>query len=406
MNSNCVIVGASHAAAQLAVSLRQQGWEGAITVLGNEYSFPYHRPPLSKDYLSGQKKMHEILLRPPAAYQKAQIQLGLGMQVQSIDRSNRHVALDGGQTISYEKLVLTTGAHVRKLPIPGTDLPGVFYLRAVSDVDQIKSYVRAAKSAVIIGGGYIGLETAAILNKLGMKVTVLEAMDRVLQRVTSMEISSFFNRVHTEEGIRIVTQAVAKSIEGDNSVEKVVCSDGREYDADLVIIGIGVIPATELAEDAGLDVNNGITVNEFAQTSDPDILAAGDCTNHYSPIYDRYVRLESVQNATDQAKTAARTLCGKPLPYSSLPWFWSNQYDIKLQIAGLNEGFDKVVIRGDITTGRSFAAFYLLDGIVLAVDAINKPSEFMWGKKLITAKNEVDEAKLADESVPLKDLIG
>jgi len=405
IKQHCIVVGASHAAAQLAIRLRQQGWEGAITVLSDEYFLPYHRPPLSKDYLSGAKDLSDILIRPSAAYHKARVRFGLGMRVAGIDRPNKQILLDDGEFMSYDKLVLTTGAHVRKLPIPGADLPGVFYLRSISDVEQIKGYVGAGKKAVIIGGGYIGLETAAMLKKVGMDVTVLEAMDRVLQRVTTEEISAFYTRVHREEGIDIVTQSQAKSIEGGKKVEKVICADGQEFDADLVIVGIGVIPATELAESAGLEVENGIKVNEFAQTNDPDIFAAGDCTNHYNPIYERRIRLESVQNAVDQATVAAASLCGKPKPYHALPWFWSDQYNIKLQIAGLSEGFDKVVVRGDMVNSRSFAAFYMKGGKILAVDAINKPQEFMWGKKLILGKTKVDEAKLADESIHMKQLL-
>ncbi len=405
IKKNCIVVGASHAAAQLAISLRQQGWEGTITVLSDEYYLPYHRPPLSKDYLSGEKDSSDILIRPPAAYEKARVRFGLGVRVETIDRPNKTVQLAGGESMSYDKLVLATGARVRKLAISGAELPGVYYLRSVSDVEQIKRYVGAGKKAVIIGGGYIGLETAAMLKKIGMDVTVLEAMDRVLQRVTTQEISEFYTRIHYEEGINIVTQAIAKSIEGEKKVEKVICADGQTHEADLVIVGIGVIPATELAESADLAVENGIKVNEFSQTSDPDIFAAGDCTNHYNPIYERHIRLESVQNAVDQASIAAGSICGKPKPYSSLPWFWSDQYDIKLQIAGLSQGFDKVVVRGDIANGRSFAAFYLREGKMLAVDAINKPQEFIWAKKLILAKTEMDVEALADESIHMKTLI-
>lgn len=402
---NCIIVGASHAAAQLVTSLRQQGWEGKITVMGNEYFLPYHRPPLSKAYLSGEKRIDDILIRPPAVYEKAGIRFALGVRVESVDPANHTVTLDDGESISYEKLVLTTGSHVRKLPVPGADLPGVFYLRSISDVEQIRGFVGQGKKAVIIGGGYIGLETAAVLKKLDMDVTILEAMDRVLQRVTTPEISEFYARVHTEEGINIVTNAMASSIEGEKSVQRVVCKDGQSFDADVVIIGIGITPATELAEGAGLEVDNGIVVNEFAQTSDPDIFAAGDCTFHYNPIYDRHIRLESVQNAVDQASVAAAMICGKPKAYNALPWFWSDQFDMKLQIAGLSEGHDKVVVRGDISSGRSFAAFYLKEGRVLAVDAVNKPQEFMMGKRLITGKVEVDQVRLADPDVPMKELL-
>ncbi len=402
---NCIIVGAGHAAAQLVTSLRQQGWEGAISVMGDEYFLPYHRPPLSKDYLSGRKSIDDILIRPPAVYEKARVRFGLGLRVEAINRTDKTVLLDDGESISYQKLVLTTGSHVRKLPVPGTDLPGVFYLRAIRDVEQIKGFIGHGKKAVIIGGGYIGLETAAVLKQLGMHVTVLEAMDRVLQRVTTEEISAFYTRVHMEEGIEIVTNAAVSSIEGGKNVQKAVCGDDQEFAADLIIIGIGISPATELAEAAGLDIDDGILVNEFARTSDPDILAAGDCTKHYNPIYDRHVRLESVQNAVDQATIAAGTICGKPKPYNALPWFWSDQFDIKLQIAGLSTGFDQVVVRGDMANGRSFAAFYLQEGRILAVDAINKPKEFMMGKQLITAKVEVDQAKLTDEAVPMKELL-
>jgi 3-phenylpropionate/trans-cinnamate dioxygenase ferredoxin reductase subunit len=401
----CVIVGGGHAAAQLSVSLCQQGWDGSITVLSDELSLPYHRPPLSKDYLSGEKSLKEILIRPSAVYEKSNVQFNLGVRVESILRDEMNVQLIDGNKIPYDKLVLTTGSRVRKLKIPGSDLAGLCYLRSISDVNQIREFSGSGKKIVIIGGGYIGLEAAAALKKLGMKVTVLEAMDRVLQRITTQEISDFYTRVHNEEGVNIEVNAVAASIEGTGQVEKVICQDGRAFDADLIIAGIGIIPCDELAQQAGLDVDNGILVDEFSQTSDSKILAAGDCTVHYNPIYDRHIRLESVQNAVDQAKVAAATICGSPLAYKALPWFWSDQYDIKLQIAGLSQGYDQVVMRSDINTGRSFAAFYLKQGKLLAVDAINKPKEFMMGRRLIMRGNTVDPAKLADEQLPMKDLI-
>jgi 3-phenylpropionate/trans-cinnamate dioxygenase ferredoxin reductase subunit len=401
----CVIVGGGHAAAQLSVSLCQQGWDGSITVLSDELSLPYHRPPLSKDYLSGEKSLKEILIRPSAVYEKSNVQFNLGVRVESILRDEMNVQLIDGNKIPYDKLVLTTGSRVRKLTIPGSDLAGLCYLRSISDVNQIREFSGSGKKIVIIGGGYIGLEAAAALKKLGMKVTVLEAMDRVLQRITTQEISGFYTRVHNEEGVNIEVNAVAASIEGTGQVEKVICQDGRAFDADLIIAGIGIIPCDELAQQAGLDVDNGILVDQFSQTSDSKILAAGDCTVHYNPIYDRHIRLESVQNAVDQAKVAAATICGSPLAYKALPWFWSDQYDIKLQIAGLSQGYDQVVMRSDINTGRSFAAFYLKQGKLLAVDAINKPKEFMMGRRLIMRGNTVDPAKLADEQLPMKDLI-
>jgi len=401
----CIIVGASHAAAQVAPTLRQQGWEGSIAILGNEYFLPYHRPPLSKDFLSGAKSFDDILIRQPAVYEKSGIQFLLGMTAKGIDRENKQLIINDGDRASYDKLVLTTGARVRKIDLPGSDLRGVFYLRDINDVQQIKGYAGKDKNAVIVGGGYIGLETAASLRKLGMEVTVLEAMPRVLQRVTAPEVSAFYSRVHKEEGINIVTDAQVESIQGEKNAESVVLKNGNSYPADLVVIGVGVIPNTEIAAEAGLEVDNGVVVDEFARTSDHDILAAGDCTSHYNPIYVRQIRLESVQNALDQATIAALTMCGKPKAYSALPWFWSDQFDLKLQIAGLSQDYTDVIIRGDLEGSRSFAAFYMKDDRILAVDAINRPQEFMLGKRLITEKVQVDADNLRDDNFALKGLL-
>lgn len=404
-DKSCIIVGASHAAAQLAPSLRQEGWEGRILIIGDEPFLPYHRPPLSKEFLAGKKSIDEILIRQPAIYEKTDIHFTLGVRVEAIDRDNKSLALDNGESLHYDKLALTLGSRVRRIPLQGGDLPGVFYLRNISDVEQIKGFVGAGKKAVIVGGGYIGLETAAVLNQLGMQVTVLEMLPRVLQRVTAPELSAFYTRVHAEEGVEIKTTVAVKAIAGDTHAESVICEGGEEFDADLVIIGAGILPNVELAEAAGLEVDNGIVVDQFACTNDPDIVAAGDCAAHHNAIYDRKMRLESVQNAVDQAKIAAATLCGKEKPYEALPWFWSDQYDIKLQIAGLSQGYDEIVIRGDIETSRSFAVFYLKEGAVIAVDSVNKPQEFMLGKRLITGKVQVDKNRLADENIPMKELV-
>ncbi len=403
----CIIIGASHAAAQAAPTLRQQGWEGSITVIGEEYFLPYHRPPLSKDFLSGSKHLEQLLIRQPAVYKKAKIRFLLGLRVEGLDTENKQITLEDGEHTRYDKLILAVGARVRKLPIPGSDKSGVFYLRDISDVQQIKNFTGHNKKAVIIGGGYIGLETAASLRQLGMEVTVLEALPRVLQRVTAPEISEFYTRVHREEGVEILTDTSVDAIEGERNVQSVVCSNGRTLEADLVVIGVGIVPNTEIAEAAGLEVDNGIVVDEYARTSDPDIFAVGDCTSHISEIYDRRrIRLESVQNAVDQATVAAHTICGKDKPYNSLPWFWSDQYDIKLQIAGLSQNYTDVVIRGDIENSRSFAAFYLENGRLLAVDAINRPQEFMLCKRLISEGKSVDPEQLADDSYDLKKLLG
>jgi len=294
-----------------------------------------------------------------------------------------------------------TGALPRRISLPGSELKGVHYLRDMRDVDAIRSRLKPGKSVVIVGGGYIGLETAASLRSAGLQVTVLEAMSRVLQRVTAPEVSAFFTRVHEEEGVTVVTGTTVSAFHGEGTLSGVTCSDGREFAADLALVGVGVVPDTSLAEAAGLEVNDGIVVDEFARTSDPHILAAGDCTRHYNPVYDRWLRLESVQNANEQARTAAKAVAGNPVAYHALPWFWSDQYDIKLQIAGLSAGYDEVVVRGNIAEGRSFSAFYLCGGRLVAADAINRPREFMAAKRAILAGCRPAPAALADESLEM-----
>ncbi len=405
MSETFIIAGASHAAAMLAPSLRQQGWQGRIVVVGAEASIPYHRPPLSKDYLAGAKTLEEILIRPAKVYEKAEVEFILDTTVDAIDRTGKTVRLSNNETLPYDKLALTVGSKVRQVSLPGTDLDGVFYLRDLKDVERIQPFIEPGANAVIVGGGYIGLETAAVLNKKGMNVTVLEMMERVLQRVTAPVMSNFFTRIHTEEGVNIRCGIGVSGFQGNGRVAKARCSDGSEFPADLVIIGVGILPNTALAEAAGLAIDNGIMVNAQAQTSDPDIYAAGDCTNHHNPIYDRRLRLESVQNATDQARVAAGAACGKEVSYNAVPWFWSDQYDLMLQIAGLSQGYDEIITRGDPAEGRSFAAFYLREDRVIAVDAVNKPQEFMFSKKLIPLHKTVDKKRLADVGTPIKELL-
>jgi len=405
MTENFIIAGASHAASMLAPTLRQQGWQGRIIVVGAEASIPYHRPPLSKDYLAGAKTLDEILIRPAKVYEKSEVEFILNTSVESIDRNNKTVRLSNNETLSYDKLALTVGSKVRKVNLPGADLDGVFYLRDLKDIERITPYINPGANAVIVGGGYIGLETAAVLNKKGMNVTVLEIMERVLQRVTAPVVSEFYTRIHEEEGVSIRCGVGVSGFKGNGRVAIVLCSDGSEFAADLVIIGVGILPNTELAEATGLQVDNGIVVNAQAQTSDPYIYAAGDCTNHHNPIYDRRIRLESVQNATDQSRVAAGAACGKEVSYNAVPWFWSEQYDLMLQIAGLSQGYDEIITRGDPGNGRSFAAFYLREGRVIAVDAINKPQEFMFSKKLIPLQKTVDKKRLADAGTPIKELL-
>jgi len=366
---------------------------------------PYHRPPLSKDFLSGGKSLDELLIRPAATYETANIDCLTGHKVRQIDRDDKLLFLHDANsvqydtsTLQYDKLILATGARPRLLPIKGADLPGVFYLRNADDVLKIKTAARAAKKAVIIGGGYIGLEAAASLTKQGIKVTVLEMQDRILQRVTAPVMSKFYKHIHREEGVDIIENCTATQIKDGLEIS----TTKGVFAADMVIVGIGVMPNSELAADCQLEVENGIIVNEFCQTSDPDIYAVGDVTWHYNPIYDTHLRLESVPNATEQAKTAALSICGKPKPYNALPWFWSDQFDLKLQIAGLSSGYTDIVLRGNPDKGRSFAAFYFKGERLLAVDAVNRPGEYMTAKRLIPLNKSIDKKALADETVALK----
>jgi 3-phenylpropionate/trans-cinnamate dioxygenase ferredoxin reductase subunit len=404
-DNRAVVIGASHAAVQLMISLRQHGWEGSITVVSDEDHQPYQRPPLSKAYLAGTVNTEQMALRAPAAYEKLGVRFMLSTRVTGLDAESKTLHLDNGETLSFDKLALCTGARARPLPIPGTDLSAVHYLRTLDDVKGIQASASTAKTAVIIGGGYIGLETAASLSKLGVKVTVLETESRLLKRVASPQVSEFYQRLHTEEGIDIRLNTQAAELTGDGTVARVICADGSAIDADMAIIGIGVIANTELAAEAGLAIDNGILVNEFAQTSHPDIVAAGDCTNHPNPLLNRNIRLESVPNASEQAKAAAASICGIEKAYSELPWFWSDQFDVKLQIVGMNQGYTDVVVRGDNQEGRSFSVFYLHETTILAADCINRPKDFMLAKKLILQGAKSDPATLSNESIELMTFI-
>ncbi|TNE77896.1 MAG: pyridine nucleotide-disulfide oxidoreductase [Gammaproteobacteria bacterium] len=404
MQGRVIIVGGSHAAAQLAPSLRKEGWEGEIVVIGDEGGVPYQRPPLSKEYLSGNCAEESLAIRPGTAYEQHGIELRSG-RVDAIDRTAKRVLLADGESIEYQKLALCTGARVRRLSVPGADLAGVHYLRTLADVNAIRAQLTPGSRVVIVGGGYIGLESAAALRKQGLSVTVLEVLPRVLERVTAPQVSAFYQRVHAEEGVEILTGWSVAAIEGDSAVTAVVSDDGRRLPADLVIVGIGVVPNVELAEACGLKVDNGIWVDEYAATADPDIFAAGDCTNHPNRLLGRRIRLESVPNAMEQAKSAAAGICGRPHCYDGYPWFWSDQYDLKLQIAGLSQGYDRVVLRGNPAVGRSFVAWYLCGDRLVAADCINRPREFMVAKQLLARGVGVDGGALSDDSFNLKDLL-
>ncbi|MGZ4680714.1 MAG: NAD(P)/FAD-dependent oxidoreductase [Ilumatobacteraceae bacterium] len=403
MDETVVIVGAGQAGGQAVGSLRHEGFDGRIVLIGSDPVLPYQRPPLSKAFLAGTLPLERLFVKPPAFYEQARVEAMLGVYVAGLDTGRRRVTLDDGRELAFDHLLLTTGGRPRRLDCPGADHSRLHYLRTVADVEGIRAELRPGARLVLIGGGYIGLEIAAVAAKLGLVVTVLEAAPTVLARVASPAVARFFEGVHRQAGVTIRCATTVTGIEGDSSLARVVTGDGERIDADLVIAGIGLLPNVELAEAAGLACDNGILVDETCQTSAPGIFAAGDCTQHPSAVYDCRLRLESVHNAIEQAKTAATAICGKSKPYQQVPWFWSDQYDLKLQTAGLNRGYDQVVMRGD-PDSRSFAAFYLRDGRLLAVDAINRPVEFMVAKSLIANRTVIAPERLADERIAAKEL--
>jgi 3-phenylpropionate/trans-cinnamate dioxygenase ferredoxin reductase subunit len=404
MSATTIVVGAGQAGGELASCLRQLGYSGRIVLIGDEPHVPYQRPPLSKAYLSGEMKLDSLFFKPREAYENKGIECSFGIGVEAIDRAERRVRLDDGSTLAYDKLALTTGGRPRHLSIPGVDKPNVHYVRTIADIDRLKAQIAAGRRLVIIGGGYIGLEAASIGIKKGLHVTVVEALPRVLARVTAPEISAFYQRTHRARGVDIRTGVGVHALEGGEQVNQVVLADGSVLPADLVIVGVGLIPNTELAEAAGLEVSNGIVVDRYTVTSDPDIVAAGDCTNHENVFLGRRVRLESVPNALEQARVAASAILGSPRAYDAVPWFWSDQFDLKLQMVGLSEGYDTLVIRGNMDAS-SFIAFYLNNGIVISADAVNRPAEFMAAKRMVAARMPVTPERLRDEGTPLKTLL-
>ncbi len=402
----CIVIGASHAGVSLALQLRKEGWGGLIKLIGAERELPYHRPPLSKELLAGEKDLDAIRLRPARIFEDNAIELLLGTTVLKIDRDVSAVLLDDGQSLHYDRLAVCTGALVQKIPL-GATLQNVFYIRTATDVAQLKEMSQPGRRVVIIGAGYIGLETAAVLKQRGLEVTVIEMAERILSRVTGERMSAYMTALHTSHGVEIKTSTRVTDIRGDSNATRITCDDGSEYTADFVIVGIGVMPNVGLAENAGLDIDEGVLVDEYACSSDPHIYAAGDCTRHPSAIFKRLIRLESVQNANDQARAAAANICGKQTAYDAVPWFWSDQYQVKLQMAGLSSGFDEEVCRGDPgdADGTGFALFYLQDSRVIAVECVGRPKEFMAGKQLVKSGQQIPAASLADENVAPAELI-
>jgi 3-phenylpropionate/trans-cinnamate dioxygenase ferredoxin reductase subunit len=403
MSERIVIVGAGQAAIQAVQSLRAEGFTGSLTLLGDEPFPPYQRPPLSKAYLLGALERARLFLKSDAYYGEVGCELLLNKRVAVIHRGEKKVELSDGLKLAYDKLLLTTGARVRKLDCPGADLPGVHYLKTIADVDLLQALFVAGKRIAIVGGGYIGLEVAAVAAKRGLHVTVFEAMDRLMARAVSPALSAFYAEEHAKAGVRLKLNTGVEAFEGNGKVERVRAA-GQTYEADIVLVGIGVLANDDLARAAGLMASDGIVVDRNARTSDPDIFAAGDCTRHYGREGVE-LRLECVQNAIDQAKHAALAMTGKPKTYSEVPWFWSDQYDLKLQIAGLARPTDTLVNRGD-PAARKFAVFHLRDGALAAVEAVNAPHEYMIGKKLISENARIPAARLADLSISMKQIAG
>lgn len=401
---NVVIVGAGQAGGEIAIQLRKLGFAGPVLVVGDEPHLPYKRPPLSKGYLAGAVGEESLHVLPRASLDRIGVECRGATRVERMDRVARRLHLAGGGTIPYDGLALATGGRARGLNLPGAQRANVFPLRTLDDVRRIRARLAPGKRLVVVGGGFIGLEVAAVATKLGLDVTVLEGLPRVLARVTAPPVSAFFERVHREAGVDLRTGAQVTALEGEPEVTQVVLADGARIAADLVIVGIGILPNVELAADAGLAVDNGIVVDDCARTGDPAIVAAGDCTNHPNEFLGQRVRLESVQNAMEQARAAAATLAGRPEPYRAVPWFWSDQYDLKLQMVGLSAGHDEFVMRGN-PAQRSFAVFYFRGGRLIAADAVNRAPEFVFAKKLVAARASLDPGALADERVALKSLL-
>jgi len=405
MRFDVVIVGAGHGGAQVAVALRTQKFEGSIAIIGDEPELPYERPPLSKEYFAGEKEFERIQIRPAKYWDEREVTMLLNKRVVSVDPAAHSVTTDGGDSIEYGKLVWATGGSPRMLPIPGGDLPGVQGVRTRADADAMKAASETAGQIVVIGGGYIGLEAAAVLRKAGKPVVLLEALERVLARVAGEDLSRFYEKEHRNHGVDLRLGVQVAAIEGEDRATGVRLGTGEVIPADLVIVGIGIVPATQPLIAAGAHGGNGVLVDHHCKTSLPDIYAIGDCAAHENDFADgAVIRLESVQNANDQANVVAKGICGDEARYHAIPWFWSNQYDLKLQTAGLSTGHDQTVLRGNIAD-RSFSIVYLRGGKVIALDCVNATKDYVQGRMLVTAGLAATAEQLADVETPLKALL-
>lgn len=400
-----VIVGAGQGGLQVAESLRTEGYDGPITLIGEEPVTPYHRPPLSKAMLAGTMEEAQLSIRGADFFERQRIDLLTGLRVVAIDRPGHRVQLEDGRHLAYRGLALATGSRLRQLPVPGGDLDGVYGLRSLDDARRIRAALDGGRQVVVIGGGYIGLEVAASARKRGLEVTILEAADRLLARSATPFLAEFYTTLHRSRGVTVELGAKLVALEGQGGrLTGVRTVDGDLIPTDLAVVGIGVIPNTELAEQCGLPCDRGILVDDCSRTEDPDIVAVGDCTARRSGDDGALLRLESVQNAVEQGKSAAAALLGRERPFTAAPWFWSDQYEVKLQIVGLSAGHDRMVLRGSPTDQR-FSAFYFRNGTLVAIDSVNRPADHMVGRKLLEKRAVLTPDQAADESFPLASLV-
>ncbi|GAA4781429.1 FAD-dependent oxidoreductase [Stakelama sediminis] len=401
-----VIVGGGHGGAQAAIALRQAKFEGSIAIVTEETELPYERPPLSKEYLAGDKPFERMLIRPAAFWEERAIRFITGFRVETVDPAAHRIAAADGEAIGYGKLIWAAGGHARHLSCSGIDLKGVHTVRSRADADRMMAELPDVKRAVVIGGGYIGLEAASALTKQGKQVVLLEALDRVLARVAGEALSRFYEEEHRAHGVDVRLSTAVDCILGDgDAVRAVRLADGTELPCDMVVVGIGIVPAVEPLLRAGAEGGNGVAVDVQCRTSLPDIFAIGDCALHANAYADgTNIRLESVQNANDQATVAAKTITGQDAAYDAVPWFWSDQYDLKLQTVGLSIGHDQVVLRGD-PADRKFALVYLRGGRVIALDCVNQMRDYAQGRKLVMQGTMPDLDRLANVEVPLKELV-
>ncbi len=400
-----IVIGAGQAGLECAVSLRKEGYEGAITMIGEESHPPYQRPPLSKAYLLGETDAARLELRGGDFYGANQITLVTGRTIKGIDREAKTVTDDQQTVYNYSDLVIATGARVRKLPIEGAELDGVFYLRTLDDVDAIEKYLPGVKNVAVIGAGFIGLEFAAVARKQEKNVTIIEAADRVMGRAVTEDISQYYEELHRRHGCTVMTGAGVSGLEGENGkLTGVSMVNGEKIAAELALVGIGVIANTEVAAEAGIECRNGIVVDANGRTNDEHIYAAGDCALYDHPFAGEPVRLESVQNAVDQAKAVAAAICGKPHTYDAVPWFWSDQYDIKLQMVGLSAGTDEHVVRGSVEDDK-YSIFHFRDGVLRSVDSINSAGDHVVARRLLTMGKTITPEQAADVDLKLKSLL-